>query len=72
MLSRQCLGPFDALPQVIALRRDAAGLSEKSAEMTGAKANQARQRRERYGLGEMLLDIGNYLSLLPPGQTTAD
>src|SRR5208282_1628546 len=59
VLCKQCLAAFDALRQLVALGRHAEGLTESAAEIAGAQANQARQRRKRYGFGKMLLDISD-------------
>src|SRR5258707_7707408 len=69
-LRQQKLGAFDATAVVISMRRHAERLLEGPAEIIRAQANQPRESRERYRLGEMLLDVGSDRSLLPGGEAT--
>ena len=69
-LRQQQLGAFDATAVVISMRRHAERLLEGPAEIIRAQANEPRESRERYRLGEMLLDVGSDRALLPGGEAT--
>ncbi len=68
---QQDLGVLDAPLVVIAMRRQAEGLLERTAEIVGAQPHETRQRRERNVVGEMLLDIARGNSLLPRREPAA-
>src|SRR5258708_39161921 len=50
---------------VISMRRRTKRLPEGTTKMVWTKANQPRQSRERYLLGEMFFDVGGDHALLP-------
>ena len=53
---------------VISMRRRTERLPEGTTKMVRTEANQPRQSRERYLLGEMFFDVGGDHALLPGGE----
>jgi hypothetical protein len=66
---QQKLGVFDATAVVIAARRQAERLLEGPAEIVRTQADQPREGRQRYRLGQMLFDVGRGRALLPGGKS---
>src|ERR1700738_346704 len=55
---------------VVSMRRRTERLPEGTTKMVLTEANQPRQSRERYLLGEMLFDVGGDHALLPGREAT--
>src|SRR5215471_11634641 len=62
---------LDATSVVIAMGRHAERPLERPAEMIGAEPNGARERGERYLLGDMFFNVAAHGPLLPSGETAA-
>ena len=57
---------------LVPMRRCTKGMLECPAEMPWAQTNELRQRRKRYPLFEMFLNIGSDDPLLPGCKATSD
>src|SRR5262249_16316600 len=67
-VGEQHLGALDTAVGVISVRRDAERLFESPAEIPRAQVNKLGEHRERYSLGEVLLDVRADKPLLPTGK----